>query len=257
MIRWLEDPSLLNPRSVKGRPCMNVAIRCGLRVAGPGACRDFWLQTGPGGEPRGWAMENGGRVWAALTDPEDREAAEEMAQFLLAKGFRCLEADEAVARAVGLPHTTLPVMACARLLPGRELPEGFALAEGPVAGLTEVLLAAGALPEEGRDSFYACRHLHVRRGCEAVFLGRLQGRTVSCGVLSWAEGAEAAVTCVAVIPEYRGKGFALATVREIARRCLEAGHVPFLACREELVPLYEKAGFQRNGLCALTEIPTK
>ena len=249
MIQWLEDPSALTPEQVGGSPCMSVNIRCGLRAGGPGLKRDFWVQRGPDGAPQGWIMENGGHIWASLANPAHQDAALEMADFLAAKGFEWLECDEIVAAALGGPDRLCPVLFCPHP-PQASLPGGVEVTEGSVAELTSLLLEAGELDPAGRDAFYAARHLFFRRGCEKILLIRRHGRAAACGVLAYPGGGEAAITCVATLPQDRGTGMGSALVLAMARLAASEGHTSVLCCNENLLPFYIRLGFRIHNYCA-------
>lgn len=252
MIQWLQDPSLFLPESVGGQPCMNVVIRCGLRVAGPDIQRDFWLQTGLDGTPWGWIMENGGRIWATLAKHAPKEAAKEMAQFLLSKGFDTLETDTTVAQATSLAAAPLAVMGCSQ---GENpvLPVSLQVQEGTLSQLTDIICQSGLLPTEQRESFYANRHLHWRRGTDRFFVATLGNQVVSSGALSYGGGREEAITCIATLPNFRGRGFAGALVQKLAFQSLASGHFPVLACRKELIPFYRQVRFDLLEDCSIVE----
>lgn len=252
MIHWLENPAALSPEDVGGQPCMNVAIRCGLRATGPGLCRDFWIQTDFKGKPCGWIMDSGGGLQATLARPKHPELAEELAAFIKARGFVYLETDEIVAQLLHQPYTPLSVLVCQKIVPSQPL-SGFSLQKGAVRDLADLLLAAGVLAPEAWDTFYAARHLHNRRGNERIFLGVWKERPVACGVLAWGGGHEMAITCIATLPEVRGQGLALAILRGLTQLAMAKGYMPCLVCKRELISFYTKAGFQSMATIALVE----
>ncbi len=256
MIRWLEDPSSLFPGEVGGHPCMNVTIRCGLRASGPGLGRDFWVQVGPQNRPSAWIMESGGHVWATLDHPDDQEAVRELAAFFRSRGFLRLETEPQVAAATGLPYVSLPVMECRNPLEVA-IPQQFSCRKGSPRELISLLVASGVIPPSQSDAFYTARHLHLRRQNETILLGCLKQEVVACGVLGWGGGAEAVLSCIAVLPALRRKGFGLAITRFLAHDALSKGLRPFLLCREELEGFYRSAGFETHSRCAVLETSTK
>lgn len=229
---------------------MNVVIRCGLRTFAPGIQRDFWVQTDESGTPLGWMMENGGRIWATLASCAPPHAAREMADFLCAKGFDVLEADQQVAQATGLTVSPLSVLCC-RQSAAAPMPKGLTIAETSLTQLTDIVCKSGLLELSDRASFYANRHLHWRRGTDRFFAATYEGTAVCSGALSYGGGLEESITCIATLPQHRGKGYATALVRFLAAQSLAAGHQPVLACRKELVPFYVEAGFFQQYSCGV------
>ncbi len=66
-------------------------------------------------------------------------------------------------------------------------------------------------------------------------------------------GRNIMLTGLAVFPEYRGQGLARELMREYVRRAeKDLRRVLILTCLDSLVPMYEKFGFQDEGLSAST-----
>lgn len=77
-----------------------------------------------------------------------------------------------------------------------------------------------------------------------LFLGRVDGRAVACGVLS-RTGPVAGVYAIGVVEEFRGRGIGECMTRAVLRAGRNAGcQIGALQSTEMARPLYEKLGFE-------------
>ena len=110
------------------------------------------------------------------------------------------------------------------------------------------LRQAGFFAQGDPDGWYADACARSARGLAEIWIAEQQGAPVAtAGVYSLRDTPFGGyLTAVETLPDWRGRGYALALVDALARKCGEDRPLQ-LICAPRLLPLYRAAGFEQIG----------
>ena len=110
------------------------------------------------------------------------------------------------------------------------------------------LRQAGFFAQGDPDGWYADACARSVRGLAEIWIAEQQGAPVAtAGVYSLRDAPFGGyLTAVETLPDWRGRGYALALVDALARKCGEDRPLR-LICAPRLLPLYRAAGFEQIG----------
>lgn len=87
----------------------------------------------------------------------------------------------------------------------------------------------------------------VRKNCARVLFSEMDGKCVSCGMLTFESDDGAIIGAVATEESFRKKGYGSGIVKGLCRRAERDRKTAVLMCREDKVSFYEKLGFKITG----------
>ena len=102
--------------------------------------------------------------------------------------------------------------------------------------------------EAGGDAAYVDLSHKLRHGLiRAAAVADGDGNLLSCAMTTAETAAAAVIGGVATHPAARRRGLAEGLVRALAGELKQEGKTPYLLCRGELRPFYERLGFCNHG----------
>lgn len=109
-------------------------------------------------------------------------------------------------------------------------------------------LTAEVLPQEAEyAAWYTDLSHRIRHGCACAYLLCCEGTPVSACLISAESGRAGLISGVCTRPGYRGHGFASAMLTNVCDDLADSGKLPVLECADELIPFYQRFGFQKAG----------
>ncbi len=86
-----------------------------------------------------------------------------------------------------------------------------------------------------------------RRGTALIRTASMSGKSVACVSALFITEDSVLLGAVGTLPEYRKQGISPVLVGGLAKEMQESGKRVYLFCKHELIPFYNKVGFEKDG----------
>lgn len=210
----------------------------------------LWLQTDDKNSPTAAVSLFSGCLTLSAAAGAD---IDELADFARAVGgFKSLEASAIVCKELKLggEYAEFNVMRYAKGRFDGEL--GIVCENPPVREIYDILCRAD--PPFGKTADFAGWYTHTshlfRHGLGFAGLILKDDNPVSTGGVYAMGDNPAVISCVATLPDFRGRGYATKIIKYLANKILDTGKTPVLLCEDgRLAGYYARLGFSDEGRC--------
>lgn len=215
----------------------------------------FWLQTDDSSDNRFFAAIS--RFERRLTISASRSAdLRELSEFAAAiGGYRYIEAAPFVCKSLDIQgsYNEFHMM---RYTSGSLFAEDYsAIDESPPLNEFYTVIST-ANPWLDADTDWSGWYTHTSHlirhglGFAALIRDSGSGSPAATGGVFTSSGKLAVISCIATLPQYRGKGYAALTTKYLADKIILQGKTPALFCAsDKLADYYATLGFSRDGKC--------